>query len=173
MRSPGRRRLSLGGLAFLALALVTTVHDCTISLGCDAETQPSLPDSFIVLASVALVLFAAGAVLGAYLSGQPSTGAAAARAVGASYVAMAVGSAALDSIGVLWLAAIVPALTVQAALAIRSPSGRVLYARLLIALGTLILLALAPATWILLAFIAIPGLGAADALATAVGGEGA
>ena len=91
------------------------MRESCVVLGCNAETQTSLGNSFVVFAFVALVLFAGGAILAAYLSGQPSTGAAAARAVAASCVAMAVGGAALDSIGVLWLAAIVPALTVQAA----------------------------------------------------------
>jgi hypothetical protein len=156
--------LSVVGLIFVGAAFLTTYRDCSISLGCDSGSSP-LGVAFFVAAAIALAFFAAASVLAARLSGRPAPAATASLALGAFVGTMVLGGVLLHAFGGEWILALVPALEVQAAVAVRPVSPGAVRIRVAFIVGSLLLLAASPATFVLLVLAAVPLIGVADSVA--------
>jgi hypothetical protein len=152
--------ISLVGLILLAIAVVSSVQDCTVSLGCANDSSIST-GAVLLLAAIGLIPLGASSLVAAHLSGWQSPNRVAASSVAAFFAVLALGALVSGR-----LPALVLALAVQAGVAVRPPSRRAVTARVVV-IALLVVLAFVVASGrngvlFLLVLLAIPSIGVAD-----------
>jgi hypothetical protein len=125
------------GLIFVAAAALSSLQDCTVSVGCADQSSPA-GGALLLLIAIAVVPLAGASFVGASLSGWSSAGRATVFALVGFLVALAIGLLVTRVFVDSYLPALTLALAVQACIAVRPPSSRSLRARLVV-VGSLVL----------------------------------
>jgi hypothetical protein len=133
--------LSVAGLILVAIAVASSVEDCTISLGCENSSSSS-GGALLLLGAIGFIPLTASSLVAARLSGWPSAGRVTAVSLAAFVAALGLGVLLLRALDSSYLPALALALAVQSGIAVRPPSRRAVRARVVV-IAVLFLLAVA------------------------------
>lgn len=154
--------LLVTGLVLVVAGVARSIRFCTISLGCDQESSGG-GGAFLLLVLGVVAIVAAPAAA-SYLSGRPSPGRAAVRSVVAFLGAFALAGLVLANV----FAGLAVGLGLGGSLALRPRSPGAVRARVVTVTILVVLCAVtarpSPATALLLALLALPAIGVADAI---------
>ena len=161
--------LILAGLVLVGAAVATSARFCTFTLGCNGGS--SLSGASLVLVALGLVAIIGSPVAAARRSGWPAAGRAAALAALAFVLALVVGAIVFALLVDDVLPALVLALGVEGGIAVRPPSRRAVFARIVVVAIFVVLAGVfgagsrrSDAAILLLALFTIPAIGLADAI---------
>jgi hypothetical protein len=153
--------LLVAGLVLVFVGFAKSFEFCTGSLGCDEQSSGGGGVFLVFL--LGLVAIVAAPMAASYLSGWPSPGRAAARSVLVFLAVFALTTTVFHN----FLAGLAVALGVGGSLALRPTSPHAVRARIVAVVVLVVLVAAAQrsASDLLLALLALPAIGVADAIA--------